>query len=191
MCRADVGGRWNRPGDHWMRSPHQAGVEVRTRPWEMAPGGQVNELRIEHVAVWARDLERLREFYVSALGGESGSLYVNQRTGFRSYFVSFHGGARLELMSLPGDSSQEDGGGGNALGYAHVAFQLSSREAVDSMVAGLESQGVEVLGRPRLTGDGYYEAVVADPEGNRIELVGPPSSGTESRGREEERKWQR
>ena len=138
----------------------------------------MSELRIEHIAVWARDLERLREFYVSALHGESGSLCVNQRTGFRSYFISFGGESRLELMSRPGDHSPQDGGGGNALGYAHVAFQLSSREAVDSMVASLEGQGVVVLGSPRLTGDGYYEAVVADPEGNRIELAGPASSRT-------------
>jgi lactoylglutathione lyase len=128
-------------------------------------------MRIEHVAIWTRDLERVREFYVAVLGGQSGSLYENPRTGFRSYFVSFDGGARLELMSRRADEPERVVPDDHFLGLAHVALRLGSREAVDAMVAQLESRGVAVLGRPRLTGDGYYEAVVADPEGNRIELV--------------------
>ena len=141
----------------------------------------MSELRIEHVALWARDLERLREFYVSLLGGRSGPPYVNPRTGFRSYFISFgDGGARVELMSRPG-VQMAGGGTGERPGYAHVAFASGSREAVDTLVTRLEAQGVEVLGRPRLTGDGYYEAVLADPEGNRIELVGPPGEHVKDR----------
>lgn len=128
-------------------------------------------MHIEHVALWARDLEGLRDFYVGSLGGRSGPLYENPRTGFRSFFVSFGEGARLELMSRPGAGP----GGGKPeepiFGLAHVALRLGSRAAVDAAVARLEGQGVAVLGAPRVTGDGYYEAVIADPEGNRIELV--------------------
>jgi len=128
-------------------------------------------MRIEHVAVWTRDLERLRGFYVGVLGGQSGPLYENPRTGFRSYFISFDGGARLELMSRRADQPEHHRPEGRFLGFAHVALRLGSREAVDAMAAELESRGVALLGRPRVTGDGYYEAVLADPEGNRIELV--------------------
>lgn len=122
------------------------------------------------MALWTRDLELMRDFYVSSLGGESSALYENARTGFRSYFVSFGDGARLELMSRPvppaaGPPAESD------VGYAHVAFRLGSREAVDAAVARLESRGVAIVGRPRVTGDGYYEAVIADPEGNKVELV--------------------
>jgi lactoylglutathione lyase len=127
-------------------------------------------VRIEHVALWARDLERMRQFYVASLEGQSGPLYENPRTGFRSYFISFGDGARLELMSRrenpgPGIPAARDAG------YAHVAFRLGSREAVDAAVSRLESRGVAVVGRPRVTGDGYYEAVITDPEGNRVELI--------------------
>jgi lactoylglutathione lyase len=128
-------------------------------------------MRIEHIAVWARDLERLREFYVSVLGGRGSPPYENARTGFRSYFVSFDGEARLELMSRRADAPVDESPDEGRLGFAHVALRLGSREAVDALVERLERMGVAVLGRPRVTGDGYYEAVVADPEGNRIELV--------------------
>src|SRR5262245_14355592 len=128
-------------------------------------------MRIEHVAIWARDLERQREFYVAFLGGHSSPLYKNPRTGFRSYLVSFEGGAGLELMSRRTDGPEHHRPDDHFLGFAHVALQLGSREAVDATLAQLESKGVVVLGRPRVTGDGYYEAVFADPEGNRIELV--------------------
>jgi lactoylglutathione lyase len=130
----------------------------------------LNEIYIEHVAIWARDLERLRDFYVALLGGESGSLYVNHTTGFHSYFVSFGDGARLELMTRP-PGKETVSSGDPAFGYAHVAFRLGSREAVDRLVGPAEALGASIPGRPRVTGDGYYEAVLADPEGNRVELV--------------------
>jgi lactoylglutathione lyase len=130
----------------------------------------VSQLRVEHVGLWVRNLEQMRDFYVAELGGRTGPLYENARTGFRSYFVSFGSGARLELMSRPLDQAAEPAGS-EAFGYAHVAFRLDSREAVEDAVDRLEAAGVVVLGRPRVTGDGYYEAVVRDPEGNCIELV--------------------
>jgi lactoylglutathione lyase len=127
-------------------------------------------VQIEHVAVWARDLERLRDFYVHALGGRSGPLYENPRTGFRSYFVAFDGDARIELMSR-GDVASARTAADAAPGLAHVAFRVGSRGAVDAAVARLEAAGVVLISRPRTTGDGYYEAVIEDPEGNRLEIV--------------------
>lgn len=129
----------------------------------------VRALRIEHVALWVRDLERMRAFYVEQLGGTSGAGYHNPRTGFRSYFISFSEGARIELMS--GVDGTGEGPTATVAGYAHVALSLGSRKAVDAVVRDLERAGVVVAGRPRTTGDGYYEAVIQDPEGNRIELT--------------------
>ena len=125
-------------------------------------------MRLEHVAVWVADLERMRAFYVDVLGGHAGQRYHNTTTGFSSYFISFGEGSRIELMQRPGV-----GGNGNGvrLGYSHVALSLGSREAVDNHTAALRGRGVPVDSEPRLTGDGYYEAVILDPEGNRIELV--------------------
>lgn len=124
--------------------------------------------RLHHVALWVGDLERMREFYVAMLGGWSGALYENPRTGFRSCFITF-GEGRLELMA--GGERRRAGREGACLGYAHVALSVGSRAAVDAHVARLRSHGVSVLGEPRTTGDGYYEAIIADPEGNRIEIV--------------------
>jgi lactoylglutathione lyase len=125
---------------------------------------------IEHVALWARDIERLRTFYVEALGGRSGPLYENPRTGFRSYFVSFAGGARLELMGRA-DVAFARAGPDPSPGLAHLAFRVGGRDAVDATVARLLEAGVAIVSAPRTTGDGYYEAVVVDPEGNRLEIV--------------------
>jgi lactoylglutathione lyase len=127
----------------------------------------MTSLRINHLALWVTNIERMREFYVGALGGTSGPLYENPRTSFRSYFVTFTD-CRIELMWEPGGRSRPETA---ALGYAHVAMSTGSRAGVDLCVAELRQRGVSVIGEPRVTGDGYYEAVIEDPEGNRIELV--------------------
>jgi len=125
-------------------------------------------MRLEHVALWVHDLERMRSFYVERLGGRSAERYHNPHTGFTSYFVSFDAGARVELMHGPDLVPRA---GPAAAGYAHVAFALGGRAEVDALVERLRAQGVEVASAPRVTGDGYYEAVVLDPEGNRLELT--------------------
>jgi lactoylglutathione lyase len=130
----------------------------------------VSRLRVEHVGVWVRDLEHMREFYVDQLGGQAGPLYENPQNGFRSYFISFDGDTRIELMSRADRLDCAESPIGE--GHTHVAFALPSPTAVDEVVERLGSAGVVVVGRPRTTGDGYYEAVVEDPEGNRIEFVG-------------------
>ena len=126
-------------------------------------------LTIEHVALWVADLEAARAFYVDVLGGVAGGKYVNARTGFESYFVSFAAGARLELMLRPDVALHRDAG--ERLGYAHVALASGSREAVDALAARLRERGLTVASGPRLTGDGYYELAFDDPEGNRVEIM--------------------
>lgn len=127
-------------------------------------------MHIGHLAIWTRDLERLRSFYVNAFGGISSERYENPKTGFSSYFVSFGtDGARLELMTRPDIVTTETGGA--RVGYAHLAFTLGSRAAVDGAVARLRSAGIAVEGEPRVTGDGFYEAVIRDPDANPVELV--------------------
>lgn len=125
-------------------------------------------MRIEHVAIYVNDLEKAREFFVRYMGGKSGGEYRNERTGFRSYFVGFDGGARLELMSRPGMADFPKPP--NRTGYAHVAFCLGSRAAVDELTERIRRDGHEVLGGPRVTGDGYYESSVVAVEGCVVEL---------------------
>ena len=126
-------------------------------------------MKIEHVALYVNDLENAREFFATWLGGVSGPCYRNKTTGFRSYFVSFGEGARLELMQRP--DMDDPGKTPYRTGYAHVAFSLGSREAVDSLTEKLRLAGYEILSGPRITGDGYYESAVLAVEGNQIELT--------------------
>jgi lactoylglutathione lyase len=129
-------------------------------------------MRIEHVAVWTRDLERLRAFYERWFGARAGARYRSAtRAGFTSYFLTFpDGGGRLELMSLPefGDAPAPTA---PAAGWAHLALSVGSREAVEALTARMRAEGVAVLSAPRQTGDGYFESVVADPDGNPIEIT--------------------
>ena len=126
-------------------------------------------MRIEHVAIWTRDLERLREFYESYFGATAGSRYENPRKQFLSYFLTFDGGARLELMQSP--TVAEGNTKELKSGLAHVAVAIGSEQAVDALTAKLREEGYPVLDGPRRTGDGYYESVVLDPDGNRIEIT--------------------
>jgi lactoylglutathione lyase len=126
-------------------------------------------MKLHHIALWVRDLEQARAFYTSALGAVSGPLYESRRSGMRSYFLSFESGAQIELMA---DSTRADAPTSPLrTGYTHIALAAASRAAVDEAIARLRARGVPVLGEPRVTGDGYYEAVISDPEGNEIEIV--------------------
>ena len=87
-------------------------------------------MRIEHIAIWAKDIDQVCEFYRKYFGGVVQPLYHNPAKQFTSRFVTFESGARLEIMHRP-----------------------------------------DIEGEPRTTGDGYYESVVLDPEGNRIEIT--------------------
>ena len=127
--------------------------------------------RIEHVAIWTTDLERLKTFYETAFGASAGKKYVNPRKGFESTFVTFASGARLELMQVPALRAASDDARGPVAGYAHIALSLDSEDDVDALTARLRAEGHPVLDGPRRTGDGYYESAVCDPDGNRIEIT--------------------
>ena len=133
-------------------------------------GGAMNSAKIDHAAMYVNDLEAARDFFVRYLGGRSDDGYHNKTTGFRSYFISFDGGARLEIMTRPELSDPDKTP--DRTGYAHLAFSVGSRERVDALTAQLRADGFEVVSGPRTTGDGYYESCVAAIEGNLIEITG-------------------
>lgn len=126
-------------------------------------------MKIEHAAMYVKDLEAARAFFEKYLGAKAGEAYHNKRTGFRSYFLSFEDGARLEIMNRPEAAEREKDP--VPMGYVHIAFSAGSRAAVDALTRRLREDGYEVLSGPRVTGDGCYESCVAGVEGNQIEIT--------------------
>ena len=126
-------------------------------------------MKIDHAAMYVEDLEKAKSFFEIYFGAKSNDMYHNVRTGFRSYFLTFDEGARLEIMNKPGiDAVDPDA---ERMGFIHLAFSVGSRERVDSLTDELNRAGYAVLSGPRTTGDGYYESCVRGPEGNRIEIT--------------------
>ncbi|MBR5993800.1 MAG: VOC family protein [Lachnospiraceae bacterium] len=126
-------------------------------------------MKIEHIAMYVKDLEGTRDFFVKYLGGTSNSGYHNKTTGFRSYFISFDDGARLEIMNKPELTDAPKAA--NRTGYIHVAFSVGSKERVDKLTEILQQAGYEVLSGPRTTGDGYYESCIVGIEDNIVEIT--------------------
>ena len=185
-------------------------------------------MKIEHVAIWANDIDKVCEFYRKYFGGVVQPLYHNPAKQFTSRFVTFESGARLEVMHRPGCVSRETLANRGCdekfifrhirgaaswlrrsptqprfpsknelahfyletegcrpmakpeaqqseiaehLGFAHLSFSVGSKEEVDRLTQKMSDDGISIVGDPRTTGDGYYESVVLDPEGNRIEIT--------------------
>ncbi|MGY6741228.1 MAG: VOC family protein [Cecembia sp.] len=129
-------------------------------------------MKLEHVAIWTEDLGKLKIYYETFFGAQSNELYVNPKTGFRSYFLSFETGTRLELMQRPDiPKNENDRRNKQHLGIIHLAFAVQSKEAVDKKAEELQKAGFEILRGPRTTGDGYYEFETLDPDGNRLEVI--------------------
>ena len=126
-------------------------------------------MHIEHIAMYVNDLEAAKGFFVRFLGAKANGGYHNKTTDFRSYFLTFDGGARLEIVTRPGMADLEKQL--SRTGYIHIAFSLGSQAAVDALTARLKNEGYEVVSGPRTTGDGYYESCIVAVEGNQIELT--------------------
>lgn len=126
-------------------------------------------MRIEHIAMYVNDLDAARDFFIRYFNAKSNEGYHNKTTDFRSYFLSFDDGSRLEIMNKPTMEDSEKGL--TRTGYAHIAFSLGSKAAVDRLTEILKCDGYDVISGPRTTGDGYYESCIIGIEGNQIEIM--------------------
>ena len=126
-------------------------------------------MRIEHIAMYVNDLEKARDFFVKYFNATSNGGYHNKTTNFRSYFLSFDDGARLEIMNKPEMEDVEKTL--TRTGYIHIAFSLGSKEAVDELTEKMKNDGYNVISGPRTIGDGYYESCIIGIEGNQIEIT--------------------
>lgn len=126
-------------------------------------------MKIEHIGMYVQDLEKTRDFFVKYFAAKSNAMYHNPNTDFKSYFLSFDDGARLEIMQKPGVEAQTE----NQMrtGFIHMAISVGSKEQVDKLTETLKQDGYMVTSGPRTTGDGYYESCVVAVEGNLIEIT--------------------
>jgi len=128
-------------------------------------------MKIDHIAIWVRDLEKIRIFYETYFGAKSNDIYFNSRYEFSSIFLTFDGGTRLELMQMPSILESSNNPYKQFTGFIHLAISVGSKEKVIVLTTRLSNDGYEVLDGPRYTGDGYFESTILDPEKNRIEIT--------------------
>ena len=125
---------------------------------------------IDHIAIWTENLEELKDFYSQYFNGILGEKYVNKQNGFQSYFITFITGSKLEIMMMPNIPNNLNNSTKQYKGIIHLAFGLDSINAVDLKAKEFESNGFQIINGPRVTGDGYYEFEIFDPDNNRVEI---------------------
>ncbi|PWK26485.1 lactoylglutathione lyase [Arcicella aurantiaca] len=128
-------------------------------------------MHIEHIAIWTKQLETLKDFYVKYFNAVPNEKYINPKKGFSSYFLSFGDGCRLEIMEKASIPLNINNPYDEYTGLIHFAMSVGSKEKVDEMTEIFRKDGFEIVGEPRTTGDGYYESVILDPDKNRIEIT--------------------
>lgn len=126
---------------------------------------------IEHIAIWADELEKLKDFYRKYFNAKAGDKYINQDKNFESYFLSFEQGCRLEIMHQPSIPENKNDTVEQYRGLIHFAISVGNKSKVLELTDELREDGYEIIGEPRRTGDGYFESVILDPEGNRVEIT--------------------
>lgn len=127
-------------------------------------------MKIEHIAIWVKDLEKTKAFYTEYFGMNCSNKYLNTKKGFSSYFLSFEESSRIEIMHRDDiQASNEDAT--MVFGFTHLAISVGNAQKVDDLTDQLRANGYTIAGEPRTTGDGYYESVVLDPEGNAVEIT--------------------
>jgi len=127
-------------------------------------------MKIGHIALWTSNLERLKEFYIKYFNAQASNIYINEKTGFKSYFLQFDDACRLELMEKQSIYEQNKAGV-EVLGLAHFSISVGSKKMVDDLTNRIRDDSFMILSEPRTTGDGYYESVIADPDGNKVEIT--------------------
>lgn len=128
-------------------------------------------MHIDHMAIWTNQLEVMKDFYETYFEARHSNIYRNPISGLETYFLYFSSGARLELMHNPGIDESENLPGNKQTGFTHISFACGSESNVDILTKRLQENGYKLVNGPRYTGDGYYESLILDPDGNQIEIT--------------------
>lgn len=129
-------------------------------------------MQITHIGLWTNQLEELKSFYITFFGGVANDKYINPKKEFESYFIRFDSEAAIEIMSRTDIKESRYHADREYIGLAHLAFSVGSATKVDQLTEQLRQAGYRVASEPRTTGDGFYESIILDPDGNRIEICG-------------------
>lgn len=135
-------------------------------------------MTLEHVAIWTQQLEEMKAFYTKYFDAVPNEKYESNsdfHDYFESYFLSFNQGARLEIMQMASIPQGDSGNGKETTGLTHIAFSVETQKELDDLADRLQEDNQVMVGMPRMTGDGYYEACVLDPDGNRVEITVTPA----------------
>jgi len=128
-------------------------------------------MKIEHLALWVKDLEASKAFYMKYFAMNCSNKYHNPKKQFQSYFLSFEGSeTRIELMHNPLIIEAEKDTS-LSFGLTHFSISVGNRETVDKLTEQIRRDGYKIYGEARTTGDGYYESVILDPDGNQVEIT--------------------
>jgi lactoylglutathione lyase len=128
-------------------------------------------MKIDHIAIWTPQIERLKDFYTKYFHAKANDKYTNTTKGFESYFLSFDDGCRLELMQMHSIPENMNDKSSQYIGLIHFAVSVGDKDTVVSLSEVLRRDGYKVVSEPRTTGDGYFESVILDPDGNRVEIT--------------------
>lgn len=128
-------------------------------------------MKIDHIAIWTTNLENLRTFYIRYFDASSTEIYYNHSKEFRSYFLKFDGDCQLEIMEMPNVPKSKNDALKQFTGIIHFAIKMGSKMKVDNLTEIIRKDGYKIVSEPRTTGDGNYESVILDPDGNRVEIV--------------------
>ena len=128
-------------------------------------------MKIDHIAIWTYNLEGLKNFYMQYFDASSNEIYHNHSKEFSSHFLTFEGGCRIEIMEMPKIPKSKNDPLKQFTGLIHFAIKVDSKSKVNQLTERLKSDGFKIIGEPRTTGDGCYESVFLDPDGNRVEIM--------------------
>jgi len=128
-------------------------------------------IKIDHIAIWSKDIELLKKFYQKYFNCKSNKKYINKQKKFKSFFLKFTNEVRLEIMQMPEIPENKNDPIRQYLGIIHFAINVNGKKNVNKITESLKNDGYQIISKPRLTGDGYYESCILDPDGNRVEII--------------------
>lgn len=132
-------------------------------------------VNLDHVVLRVRSPERLKRFYCDVLGCKVER--VNEKMGLTQLRA---GASMIDLVDVTGVIGLDGGAAPGTEGHNvdHLCLRINGFDAA-RINAHLTANGIEPGEvRERYGADGFGPSMyIRDPEGNRVELKGPPVRG--------------